>query len=931
MEFVVHDLPVVDAGADLDRCISEQAFNLTGLPAGGTWSGTGITDPVLGTFDPANAGAGNHEIVYSYTDPVTTCINTDTLIATVNPLPVPSFTNNPLGCINVAEPFTNTSSGATNYNWDFGDGNTSTQQDPQHTYTATGTYTIQLIATSGAGCLDSITGSIDIIEPPVADFTVAPDSGCAPLVVNFTDGSSGAGITYDWDFGNGTNSTAANPGAATYDQGVLADTTYYIELNVTNFCGTVTHTDSVIAMPSPTAVFGPLFDIGCSPYIAEFANNSLGLPDDYFWDFGDGNTSTTPDSLFNHTFFYNGTADTTYTIMLAVTNECGTDTGYHDITVLPNQVNSFFNTDVLSGCEPLTVNFTQLSQGGGTLFYSWDFGDGNTSTVFSPSHTFNQAGTYEVQLFVNDGCSYDTSSVTIEVFPSPTINFDWAPDSVCVNEPFQFTNLSGPLASVEWDFGDGNTSILSNPAHSYTASGIYNVTLSGESLTNGCIGTQTQQVTVATNPIVSFTATPTDGCIPLPVAFTNTSNNANFYTWNFGDGNVSANANPNHTYSTDGIYTVTLIGENLNGCTDTATLPINAFPLPVADFTLNSTDPCYQPVSVDLTNQSTGALGYTWDLGNGQTSALTDPTVEYLNPGTYDIELVATNQYGCTDTASEAYEVYELPTASFMLDADTACQLQPATFTNTSIAADSVIWFFGDGNFSNDFDPAHSYADTGFYNVTLMVYTDNGCGDTITSNTSIQVFPSPTAGFTYENIHEPDPLSGTVAFANQSDGAIDYWWDFGDGNTSTEMHPIHRYYYFGDELVTLVAINEYGCTDTAQNEISIVYFKGLHIPNAIVQGHNNYELANFIPKGVGLRTFHIMIYDAWGNLMWECTELDADGRPVCAWDGTYRGEPVAQDAYVWRVVATFLDETQWEGKEYPSDGIKTSGTVTVLR
>jgi hypothetical protein len=109
------------------------------------------------------------------------------------------------------------------------------------------------------------------------------------------------------------------------------------------------------------------------------------------------------------------------------------------------------------------------------------------------------------------------------------------------------------------------------------------------------------------------------------------------------------------------------------------------------------------------------------------------------------------------------------------------------------------------------------------------------------------------------------------------------------------------------------------------------FFYGLFIPNAMNPGHSDFEVANFIPKGVGLKTFELLIYDDWGNLIWQTTALDANGRPTEYWDGTFNGEPVQQDAYVWKVTATFLNERVWEGKEYPKGKLKRAGTVTVIR
>jgi len=927
MDFVVNALPIVNAGADEDFCLTDAAVNFVGAPLGGVWSGTGITNAASGTFNPTTAGVAIHIITYTYTD-ANSCVNSDVIEADVHPLPTVSFTNNPIACIGAAENYTNTTLLGSTFTWNFGDGGTASIENPSHTYSTIGFYDIDLVATTVFGCIDSVSVTIEVREPPVAFFTLAPDSGCAPFIVNFIDNSSGVAISYNWDFGNGQSNATNNPPSITYNQGIIADTTYYIQLDVTNFCGTVSQIDSVIVTPSPTAIFGPQFDIGCSPWVLEFANNSLGIPDSYFWDFGDGTTSTTGDSLFTNTFT-TGTNPTDYTIMLAVANECGVDTSYHTITVLPNTVNAFFNTDVTTGCVPLTVNFTQFSTG--APFYSWNFGDGNTSTNQSPTHTFTTPGTYTVALFINDGCSYDTSYATITVNPSPLVDFTSSPSTVCINQPFSFTNLSQGLASSTWDFGDGGSSLLTNPSYSYSVSGTYQVTLTGIGLTNGCIATITHPVTVSVNPTAGFTATTIAGCMPLPVSFTNTSTNYSFQSWNFGDGNTSGANNPNHTFSNAGSYTVKLVLENNNGCRDSISQVIMVYPLPNATFTISNTDACYAPVNITTFNNSTGAINYEWNFGNGFTSTLTNITTNYANTGTYTIQLIATSIHGCKDTATMPFTVYPTPEAAFILPDDTACVGQVLTYISQSNFADSIVWIFGDGTTGLGDVVTHAYTAVGSYTVTIMAYGAGGCGDTLSINTGIQVFPTPTAGFVWFNLQNPDPLSGTVEFTNTSSGAISYEWQFGNGQSSDEENPTHRFRQIGSFYTTLYATNEYGCTDSLTKEIIIEYFKGLYVPNAMYIGHNSFEVANFIPKGVGLKIYQIWVYDTWGNLMWYSDKIDADGRPTEYWDGTFEGKILPQDAYVWKVKALFTDDTSWQGKEYPNGIYRASGTLTIIR
>ncbi len=926
MLFTVHPLPVVNIGTDEAFCPSENPVNFSGTPANGVWSGNGITDASLGTFDPGIASVGTNTIVYTYTDPVTGCINRDTLLAIIHPMPVANFTFNPITCIGTNELFTNTSTLADQNNWSFGDGSTSSLVSPTHGYASAGFFDIELVVSTSFGCLDSITQQIEVRIPPVADFSLTPDSACGPMLVDFTDLSLGQSLTYNWDYGNGQSSTNAVPVSQTYPASNTGDTSYTITLSLTNFCGSSSHSEEITVMPSPTAVFGTLVDIGCTPLVLDMVNNSFGLPDTFEWDFGDGNTSTDSAATLQHTF-YTGTEDTTYTIQLIVTNECGSDTVQHQITVLPPQVNAFFNIDAPDGCVPHTINLTQFSQG--ASFSSWDFGDGNLSTIYSPSHTFTSPGTYVVSLFAA-GCGFDTATTVVTVHPLPQIDFT-SLDSVCLNAELAFTNLSTNIASMNWDFGDGSGSSLTNPVHVYSTPGFYTVTLSGISQSYGCTTQATKIIKVNQGPTSQLSLGPNAGCVELTVQMNNNSTGIVSQVWNFGDGNSSLLSNPSHTFTTPGSYAVQLIVLDNIGCPDTATQVVTVHPLPEVDFTFSTTDPCVQPTVVDFTNQSTNAAGYNWNFGNGLSSTLTDPSSIYQLPGDYTVTLVGTTIHGCIDSIQKTISSYQMPTASFALPTDSLCVGEEITLQANTQFANSVSWFLGNGTILTQNPVVTSFDTSGSYPVTLIAYGNGGCNDTVSSGISITVLPQPTADFSYTNVEGPEPLSGIVDFTNLSSLADNYSWEFGNGTASSEENPTIRYAENGEFIVTLIASTIYGCADTLVKPITVDFFYGLFIPNAMSPGHTDFEVANFVPKGVNMKDFELLIYDDWGNLIWSTTALDENGRPTEYWDGTYRGEPVQQDAYVWKASATFRNSNVWEGKEYPKGRIKRSGTVTVIR
>jgi PKD repeat protein len=924
---VVKPLPIVVAGNDETTCISSSAFSLTGFsPAGGTWSGAGVD--AAGTFTPLTAGVGVHILTYTYTDPITNCSDSRTKTVEVGALPVVNFSLPATSCIDNPTVFTNSTTGATTFAWSFGDGGTDVLENPSHVYTATGTYTVELIATSIIGCKDSIEQTIQLTAPPVANFSTTPDSGCAPLSVSFVNGSSGDFISFTWDLGNGTTVTDTTPVAQVYQQG-LYDTTYYISLTVTNQCASVGYFDSVVVNPIPVVDFGPNLNEGCSPFTPLFNNTSTGNSDVYTWDFGDGGPTSNLVNPNNHTFF-TGDSDTTFIVTLIGVNECGSDTMSHPIVVHPNTVTAFFNTSTTSGCAPHTVSFTNYSTGG--TFITWNFGDGNTSTQTSPTHTYLTAGTYTCYQYVNNGCSYDTTSMVITVNPPPSLSFTPSPIITCANQPITFNNTSVNAVNFDWFFGDGDSSNLVSPSHSFDTAGVYTVMLIGTSTTFGCRDTTTLNVNINSLPIPQFVTNVAFGCMPLPINFANNSSNSNFYTWNFGDGNTSVQANPSHTYANQGIYTITLVAENLNGCKDSITGQVNVYPKPVASFVMSSQYSCNFPVDVNMINNSTGADAYQWDLGNGTTTAINNPQANYTANGPYTVSLIASNTFGCTDTTTQIYNVYPTPVVNFTPSSVLGCEAFGVTFSNETQDGNTYVWTFTDGGISTDSAPSHVFQDSGVYGVTLIATSFATCSDTLVMNNLITVNPSPTSDFGYNQLYSEGIPNGGIQFLNMSEGAISYIWNFGDGaGTNTETHPEHQFPGVDTYNVTLISENQYQCRDTIVKPVKVDYFQGLFVPNAFVPNSAYEDLRYFIPKGKTLKEYKLQVFNTWGTLIFESDKLDGTGAPVEGWDGTYLGEPCAQDVYVWKVEAIFRNDEVWLGKEYSDKEIKNSGTVTLLR
>ena len=319
-----------------------------------------------------------------------------------------------------------------------------------------------------------------------------------------------------------------------------------------------------------------------------------------------------------------------------------------------------------------------------------------------------------------------------------------------------------------------------------------------------------------------------------------------------------------------------------------------------------------------------------WTLGDNATSIFNDPTHTYEASGDYEVQLIAVNEYGCRDTTIEAFTIYPQPVAEFSIASQEGCTPMEVQFENVSADANHYYWDFGDGNYSTEAAPSHVYDEVGTYDVRLIVDADDVCFDTLDLAGSITVHPTPTAAFEMEEILENGQKTGLYDITNLSENAQYYFWDFGDGNTSEEEHPSHRYFSNAVRQVYLEATNDYGCVADTIVNLYPNFIKGLFIPNGFSPEQGIGDVRLFKPKGVGIKEYHIRVFSTYGQLLWESRELD-DGQPAEAWDGIYNGKLLPQDVYVWKASAIFEDGTVWRGQENDKGKFQVMGSVILLR
>ncbi|MFI5220499.1 MAG: PKD domain-containing protein, partial [Bacteroidia bacterium] len=333
-------------------------------------------------------------------------------------------------------------------------------------------------------------------------------------------------------------------------------------------------------------------------------------------------------------------------------------------------------------------------------------------------------------------------------FAQPSASFSAIPTVGCAPLTVAFSNTSSGANSYYWDFGNGNTSTLANPSTVYLTPGFFTVILIAINTSNGQRDTLTASnyIHTVTPPNADFSALPLAGCAgEAIISFTNSSTGAVTYTWDFGDGGTSTLQNPTHVYATAGNYTIKLIATNGFGCNDIEIKNnyITIHPKPNANFTSPVTSSCDSTDAFAFSNNAPGNILWLWDFGDGATSTLQNPTHVYNATGSFTVTLIATNNWGCTDTNSVAnyINIGNSLVPSFTVNNSTGCGTLNAIFNCSVPNATSWSWNFGDGGASTLQNPSHLYTTTGNYNVTLTVTTTTGCNGTVTLPNYIVIDP----------------------------------------------------------------------------------------------------------------------------------------------------------------------------------------------
>jgi len=503
--------------------------------------------------------------------------------------------------------------------------------------------------------------------------------------------------------------------------------------------------------------------------------------------------------------------------------------------------------------------------------YLWNDGSTNSTLIITTGGNYSVTATS-----INNCTAIDTVNLTI-LGDAPYVDFGY--DSVCVDKVMTFNNLSYPLGSSTitsylWDFDNGQTSVQTNPTTVYNYSGIYNVSLTATTDV-GCASTKYRNTVVYPLPLANFQ--PNNGCTGQPIAFEdlsqNISGNIISHLWNFNNPYTSVEdtstiPNPVFIYDSAGVYQVSLTVTNDKGCSHTVNRDVTIRTRPAVDFSASPTCLGATTYFADITNVNSWEpiTEWQWDFGDGNYANISTPIHQYDSAKTYQVTLTVRSLNGCQNTITKAVTVNPLPLADFTTG--NSCVSLPVQFIdNSSISNGNIVgwlWLEGNNPFSQIQNPIHIFPDTGYRQISLQVTSDAGCKNSVTNNIKIESIP--TSSFTFSPDFGVPPLQ--VSFTNNSTGATNVLWDFGDGNFSASINPTHIYSDTGYFTISLISVNDAGCTDTVSKNIFVMPFTAdIAMVKAQVTEGNSYlsfsaDLTNL--GTINLRELELTVYISGG-------------------------------------------------------------------
>ncbi|MDG5800576.1 PKD domain-containing protein [Marinilabiliaceae bacterium ANBcel2] len=687
-------------------------------------------------------------------------------------------------------------------------------------------------------------GNISFYGQNSIDFSAEITDGCSPINVRFTNESDiKDDVTWNWDFGNGNSSTAENPQTTYINPG-----SYTVTL-VATYNGesqTVTKTDFITVHHSPSAQFSVSGDqTGCAPYQIEFTNQSSDPANSelsFIWSFGDGNNSREENP--QHQYKHQGNFD----VSLIAENEHGCTSSFSiNNAVEVSHPRASFGVNQRTSCAgELTAQFTNLSRAKEGYESEWDFGDGNSSDENSPTHKYNETGSFSVSLTVTDdiGCSDHISRNNLIEVVETEASFTLAKDIVCPDEEIQFTNKSSHASNFKWTVKRDTTinevfSYKKTPEKSLNEPGDYEIWLLAD---NGTCIDSTMQTIHVEEVIAKFETEDSFICeYPSTVKYINRSKNSASWKWRLGNGTVSYEESPEITYSEQpGIdrrvnFTDTLTVTSENGCSDTY-IKKNSVEIFMPRVLISPGDGgnssalsgCV-PMGLtfnDKTEYNTDKdyiVSKEWQIGDNDPVKAESISTVIREGKQIPVTLTITTNKGCVARNTEQINAGIRVNPDFERTGSYInCASELISYKITAPDRELItneIWNFGDDSDPGLPMPAHYYEDTGEMDVGLTIY-NNGCPSTITKSNAVRILGPYAKMSISNNCNSPYMYDFSADIVD----ATSYTWDFGDGTAKVQNieSPSHTYSETGNFIVRLVAENSTtGCEFVVAREVYV--------------------------------------------------------------------------------------------------------------
>jgi gliding motility-associated-like protein len=674
-----------------------------------------------------------------------------------------------------------------------------------------------------------------------ADFSMDQQGGCSPLVISFTNRTTGAspGALYTWDFGNG-NTSALVQGAAVY----TGEQTYTVTLTVVDGANQSMSSKQVTVYKPPIVDFAVNASKICLESPAVFTANANGQGAgiaSYAWDFGDGSTAETGSNVQQHQY----STVQIPTVSLTVTNSFGchaTLTKKNIISIIPALTSAFTADKTVLCLVSDAVQMTNNSTGPGVLDYLWDFADGTTSTALNPGHIFNKKGFYSVSLRVHssEGCTETSTQSNPLNVASYSVSFT-VPTPICAGATAVFNSTSTPAPdNSSWQLDGVNQPYYFNYFYAvFPVAGTHTITLNN--VFGTCPQTASQQISVKALPVPGAFTSKIDGVCgsPVPVEFKDQTAGAVQWQWNFNYFNYQYGGNyvqggssvqaPTFTYNADGTYFVDLLVTNADGCSASTGQNVTILhPQVGVIFGASVLSSCTSLVTDTYSTSSGDAVvKANWNFGDGGTSTSLQPTHTFKNDGSgFQVTLSYTTANGCTGSLSFLQQTPgpSQPVVQVVTNpSNPATCLTPITASfsiSTGVPLSTINWTMGDGSTSTDPAPTHTYTNMGTYVATLTYTTEAGCKGTAFSD-PIVIDPKVKATFS-EN---PNPVCGNTpvkfVLSSPTPDNFVYNWSFGDGGFGYGANPTYQYNSPGNYIVTLYVRNRGGCDTTLTQPITV--------------------------------------------------------------------------------------------------------------